>query len=68
MSIVGYPWLHNIPLLADGTMETNVYTSEVAAIPTPFSLVSNMFLKLLIGLYGYEDLIFKKDVEIQNMC
>jgi hypothetical protein len=39
-------------------------TSEVDAIPAPFSLFSSAFLKLMIGRYGYEDLVFNMYVEI----
>jgi hypothetical protein len=42
-------------------METKVCTSEVDAIPAPFSLSFNVFI---IGPYGYEDLVFNGYVEI----
>jgi hypothetical protein len=55
-SIVGFPWLHHITSLADGTMETMVCTSKVYAIPVQFSLVFNAFLKLIFGPYAYEEM------------
>jgi hypothetical protein len=36
------------------------YTSKMNAIPAPFSLVINVFLKLVIGPYRYEELVFNR--------
>jgi hypothetical protein len=44
-------------------METQVSTSEVVAILAEFNLAFNMFLKLIIFPYGYED-VFNRYVEI----
>jgi hypothetical protein len=41
LSVVSFPWLHHIPSIADVTMETKVYTSEVDAIPAPFSVAQH---------------------------
>jgi hypothetical protein len=65
---IGFPLLHHIPSLGDGTMETKVFSSKVDAIPAQFSLAFNVFLKLIIVPYGYEDLVFNRCVEIKNMC
>jgi hypothetical protein len=35
---IGFPWLQHIPSSADATMETKVCTSEMDAIPAPYSL------------------------------
>jgi hypothetical protein len=45
-------------------METKVCTSLVDAIPAPFSLVFNVFLKLIFGPYCCEELVFNGYVEI----
>jgi hypothetical protein len=68
ISIVEFLWLHYIPSLADGTMERKVYTSEVDEMPAPFNLVLNVFLKLVFGPYGNEDIVFNRYVEMKNMC
>jgi hypothetical protein len=57
-SIVGFLLLHHIPSSADGTTETKMYTSEVDAIPAPFRLAFNMFLKLITVPFGCKDLVF----------
>jgi hypothetical protein len=64
ISIAYFPWLHYIPSLSDGTMETKVYTSQVDAIHVPFIFVINVLLKLITVPYRYEDLVSARYVEI----
>jgi hypothetical protein len=56
-SIVGFPLLHHIPSLADGTMEAKLRTSKLGAMPAPLSVP-------IIVPYGYEDVVFNIYVEI----
>jgi hypothetical protein len=49
-------------------METKVWTSKVNAMSAQLSLAFNVFLKLIIVSYGYEDLAFNRYVEIYNIC
>jgi hypothetical protein len=45
--------------------ECDLWTSEVDAIPAPFSLAFHVFLKLILVSYSYEDVVFNRYVEIK---